>query len=143
QLHAQVCPNAQLNRDQFEEVVGAMARSGLLQLADAVFEKDGKQIPFRKATLARGADSLGESGSFELAIRGGVPVPAAAKPRKKKRKPRTAARQSKTHAHSPAEDKLRAWRLGVAKREGVPAFRIMSDRVLIAIAHARPRTAAE
>jgi DNA topoisomerase-3 len=33
---------------------------------------------------------------------------------------------------------LRTWRLGEAKRRRVPAFRIFSDRVLLAIAAARP-----
>jgi DNA topoisomerase-3 len=41
------------------------------------------------------------------------------------------------------EEVLRAWRLTLAKRQGVPAFRIMTDKVLGAIARDRPRTAAE
>ena len=35
---------------------------------------------------------------------------------------------------------LRAWRLGEAKRRRVPAFRIITNRALVAIAQARPRT---
>ena len=31
--------------------MGAMARAGLVRLVDSVFEKDGKQIPFRMASL--------------------------------------------------------------------------------------------
>ena len=38
---------------------------------------------------------------------------------------------------------LRTWRTGQAKRLGVPAFRIMSDKVLLAIAEKQPGTAAE
>jgi DNA topoisomerase-3 len=34
---------------------------------------------------------------------------------------------------------LRAWRLSEARRRRVPAFRILSDRVLVAVAEARPR----
>jgi DNA topoisomerase-3 len=34
---------------------------------------------------------------------------------------------------------LRAWRSAEAKRRRVPAFRILSDRVLIAVALERPR----
>ena len=47
-LHAELCPDSEMSRDAFEEVLGAMARAGLVQLSDAVFEKDGKQIPYRK-----------------------------------------------------------------------------------------------
>jgi DNA topoisomerase-3 len=38
---------------------------------------------------------------------------------------------------------LRNWRLAEAKRRGVPAFRIFSDRTLRAIASNRPMTAGE
>jgi superfamily II DNA helicase RecQ len=41
------------------------------------------------------------------------------------------------------EAALRAWRTGLAKRQGVPAFRIMSDRVLLGIAQNQPRSARE
>jgi len=41
------------------------------------------------------------------------------------------------------EPALREWRRALAQKQGVPAFRIMSDRVLIAIAQNQPRSAAE
>src|ERR1700733_11245902 len=47
-----------LDRDGFEELLGAMARSGLVRLEDSVFEKDGKQIPFRYASLLSDAEPL-------------------------------------------------------------------------------------
>jgi DNA topoisomerase-3 len=34
---------------------------------------------------------------------------------------------------------LKAWRLAEARRAGVPAFRVLHDRTLLAIAAARPR----
>jgi DNA topoisomerase-3 len=36
---------------------------------------------------------------------------------------------------------LRAWRLTEAKKKRVPAFRILTNRALVAIAEARPPTA--
>src|SRR6202034_987749 len=50
-LHAELFPGSQMSRDAFEDVLGAMARAGVAQLADAVFEKDGKQIPYRTVRL--------------------------------------------------------------------------------------------
>jgi DNA topoisomerase-3 len=41
------------------------------------------------------------------------------------------------------EPLLKEWRRAQAKKLGVPAFRIMSDRVLMAIARNRPMSAAE
>ncbi len=51
-LHTELCGKNGMDRDGFEELMGAMARSGLVRLEDSVFEKDGKQIPFRYASLA-------------------------------------------------------------------------------------------
>ena len=42
-LHSELYPNGDMSRDTFEEVLGAMARAGLVQVTDAVFET-GKQI---------------------------------------------------------------------------------------------------
>ena len=46
-------------------------------------------------------------------------------------------------ANPQLEDALRRWRVAEAKRLGVPAFRILTDRALRAIATTRPVTAAE
>jgi len=57
--------------------------------------------------------------------------------RKTKRAAKQVAPRSEASAPGMAEA-LRTWRLGEAKRRKVPAFRIFSDRVLVAIAAARP-----
>ena len=41
-LHSDLFANGDMSRNAFEEVLGAMARAGLVRLSDAVFEKDGK-----------------------------------------------------------------------------------------------------
>jgi DNA topoisomerase III len=151
QLHAQLCPDAALSRDEFEEVVGAMARAGLVRLTEAVFEKDGKQIPYRKASLTRDGDAFDETTPMDLAIKGSAPVPSRGLRKKTKSRVkakrkglrRSGPRVQETPQPSAVEDQLRAWRLTSAKRLGVPAFRIMSDRVLVEIAQTRPRNAAE
>ena len=55
-----------MSRDAFEEVLGASARAGLLQLTDETFQKDGKQIPYRKATLTRSGHAMDEAQSIEF-----------------------------------------------------------------------------
>ena len=50
-LHAQVFADGSLDRRDFEELLGAVARGGLVELADASFEKDGKRIDFRKVRI--------------------------------------------------------------------------------------------
>jgi len=51
-LHSELHPDGAMTRRAFEELLAAMARSGLVRLTDEVFEKDGKSIPYRRASLA-------------------------------------------------------------------------------------------
>jgi superfamily II DNA helicase RecQ len=144
-LHQEINPDGGMTRDAFEELLGAMARAGLVRLASEVFEKDGKSIAYRKASLLDGRES------FEILMK--VDVAPASKGRKRKTK--TAARGKRKRAGAkkagvaPAAPDtgvaaaLRNWRLAEAKRHGVPAFRIFSDRALDAMAATRPGTAAE
>ena len=148
-LHTELCGDKGLTRDQFEELLGAMARAALVTLTDAVFEKDGKQIPYRKVHATRDAEYLDEGTSLGLTIRDAAPAAEGRGKKKSKKKapaktqPKTVAKPAKPEEPSEAENLLKAWRAVLAKKQGVPAFRIMSDRVLLAIADDQPRTAAE
>jgi hypothetical protein len=60
-LYAELYPGNEISRDNFEKVLGAMARAELLTFADAVFEKQGKQIPYRTVTLTPAGRAVDES----------------------------------------------------------------------------------
>jgi superfamily II DNA helicase RecQ len=143
-LYTELQPEGGMTRDTFEDVLGAMARAGLVRLTSEVFEKDGKSIPYRKVNL------LDDREEFEILMKDEVAqVPRGRKRKKKKAEARKKGkREPKTAAVSAAPDAalqttLRNWRLAEAKRRGVPAFRIFSDKVLEAMATTRPETAAE
>ena len=159
-LYNEMYPNRDISRDAFEEVLGAMARAGLVRLSDAVFEKDGKQIPYRKASLTHAAYSVDETTPIEFVMKDTTPASTkrkrkkkAAVPAQRKRargaetpaqpKPASDTRRPEAGPNSQLEEVLRAWRLAEAKRRGVPAFRIFSDQVLRAMASRRPATARE
>jgi DNA topoisomerase-3 len=154
-LHGELCANHEMSRDAFEEVLGAGARAGVLQLSDESFLKDGKQIPYRKASLTRAGQSVDETMPVEFTMKDMAPLSG-----KRKRKKTSAASVGRTRARKPEgaagakpaakakqpeaeirlEAALRAWRLAEAQRRGVPAFRILSDRTLRALAALRPAT---
>ncbi len=157
-LHTEVCGNNGMDRDGFEELMGAMARSGFVRLVDSIFEKDGKQIPFRLASITGDAKYVDQDTPFELRIRETPDLsgkltgenskkrPAAAKRKSRRtRAPvREVAREDQEARHgSRAAAMLKAWRRTLAAKRGMPAFRIMSDRVLQAIAEKEPKTAAQ
>ncbi len=142
-LHTELYPRFEMDRDSFEEVLGSMARAGLVRLADEVFEKDGKRIPYRKAALTREGGEVDETTPIDFVMKAAVLAPVKPTRKKKARKrgavsvPRSQPRDARV------EEALRSWRLKEAKRRGVPAFRILTDKALNAIATARPASARE
>jgi DNA topoisomerase-3 len=156
-LYGELCPNKEMSRDAFEEVLGATARAGLLQLSDEAFQKDGKQIPYRKASLTRAGQTVDERTPVAFVMKD-TASPSGKRKRKKtptvparKRasKPETAAGPDKLAKGAEAEmdirreAALRDWRLAEARQRGVPAFRILSDRTLRALATSHPVTTQE
>jgi DNA topoisomerase-3 len=144
-LHTELCSKNGLDRDSFEELMGALARAGLVKLVESVFEKDGKQIPFRKATLTRDADDVDESTALELSIRGPVIAPERRRGAKKSKAVSKKARAAKPvwDGETRAVALLKEWRKAQAKKQGVPPFRILTDRTLMAIAEDQPSNLAE
>ena len=60
-LHADLYPENEMSRDDFEEVLGAMARAELLAFTDAVFETQGKRIPYRNVSILPAGLNFNES----------------------------------------------------------------------------------
>jgi DNA topoisomerase III len=153
-LHTDLYPDSEMSRDDFEEVLGAMARAELIAFTDAVFETQGKRIPYRNVSILPAGLSFNESQAHLFVMRDAV-APSAADRRGKKRgksaesftpaQGRLARSSSAEPAPPPErqarlEQALRAWRLTEAKRRKMPAFRIFGDRTLRNIASSCPRT---
>ena len=144
-LHSELYPDGGMPRDAFEDVLGAMARAGLVRLSDAVFEKDGRQIPYRYVEITPEGESVDENTPIDFVMN---QVISGVRTRKRKTRPAKHEKAAKAKQAAPAdvsrlEAALRAWRLAEARRLGVPAFRIFSDNTLLALAKARPRSAAD
>jgi superfamily II DNA helicase RecQ len=83
-LHKLLFPTQTMSRDDFEDLVGAMAAAGLVLVEDATFEKADKIIPYRKVTLTREGSKLNERTPAELLVaeRAGERQPVKSKRRK-------------------------------------------------------------
>ena len=186
-LYAELFPHHEMSRDDFENLLGGMARAGIVRLDDAVFEKNGRQIPYRTAKLTRaglqvdaqtpvdlvmkdqeppstsrrrgtGILPVGSHGQDGHATRrrkkvgasGAGPGPNAVRPYSPTLGTAPPPRLGKKARRPPdakpdfeVEEALRAWRLAEARRLGVPAFRIFTDRALSGLVDLRPRTTSE
>jgi superfamily II DNA helicase RecQ len=140
-LHRALFPKEAMRRDDFENLVGAMAGAGLVLLEDATFEKEDKIISYRKVTLTREGCKLNEHTTVELLLRDRA---GGREPVKPKRRRSAGRKQPDPVTFSPEEaaleEKLRAWRLAEATKLDRPAFCVFGDRTLRAIVQARPAT---
>ncbi|MBN8732767.1 MAG: ATP-dependent DNA helicase RecQ [Acidobacteria bacterium] len=142
----------ELERDEFENLLAAMAAAGHAQLTESVFEKDGRQIPYRTVHLTFAGKDMDAGAISELVIkdttratptkpsrrRASSKASAPSAPANKARRAKSKADDAIHPDDAPLEEALRAWRLEEARKKRIPAFRIFSDRVLRAIAEERP-----
>ena len=140
-LHTEIGGDGLLARRDFERMLGGLARAGYVRLEDTSFEKDGKTIGFRKVHLTPDADRL-EGGDPEFTVT--EVAEAEARPGKRfKKAAKKKPVRPKNGASEGREKSLKAWRLTEAKKQGVPAFRVLTDATLRAIAEDEPGNASE
>ncbi|HKE20269.1 MAG TPA: DNA topoisomerase 3 [Kofleriaceae bacterium] len=145
------------DRREFERLLRGLARAGLVALSQDSFEKQGKVIEYQRAALGEAADlaedeALGrvylEDEPRERTRHGrGSADPASARPRRRRRRERREPREARepvgpadfAAASSPElVEQLRAWRTEEARRRKVPAFCVLNNRTLLALAERRP-----
>ncbi len=151
-LQRNLDPVGRMSRNDFDGLLDAMVRAGLIEIEEAEFEKDGAVIRYRKVRLTAAGLEMCASSLVELLISDGVveefggrtPAPArkakAAKSVERKSAATTAAVEPVrlTADGEALAARLREWRAAEAKRLGVPAYVVLHDRTLTALAQARP-----
>jgi superfamily II DNA helicase RecQ len=143
-LHSELCPDGEMSRNDFEEVLGAMARASLVQQLETAFEKDGKQIPYRVVRLTPDGHKADRDTAINFVMKETAPDSPKQTRRKAKKSKAAPIASPKAGPHDTrVEEALRAWRLDEAKKRGIPAFRIFTDRVLRTMASTKPKTAHE
>jgi DNA topoisomerase-3 len=165
-LHAEAASETALDRRTFERMLGGLARAGLVELQDASFEKDGRRIDFKRVNLTAQGRAVEDRAALAFSVTEPVEGEPKARTRSKRgkqrpvREPKRAKRdvplvpvparaagpperQPRAESDDRVQQALRAWRLAEAKRQAVPAFRILADKTLEAIASEKPETAGE
>jgi DNA topoisomerase-3 len=157
QLYRETCPEELSDRKSFERLLGGIARAGLLRLTEDEFEKDGRTIRFQRAALT--AEGFRGEPAGLSRVEMAEEMPRTRKKRQREERPdkgerraireRLAARPVQggllpeaagDRASPRIVESLKAWRRAEAQRRRVPAFRILTDRAVLALASTRPRT---
>jgi len=141
-----------LSRDAFEGLLGGMVRAGTLEIEDAEYEKDGEVRRFRKVRLTERGLGMRPGRMEVLLISDGIAEEFAgtgpSNTRKKAAKP-ASGNGSRSLALEPRQStaeeeaiaaRIREWRAGEAKRLRVPAYVVLHDRSVNALAQAQPQT---
>ncbi len=133
----------QLERADFEMLLGALARSGLVRTEAATFEKNGREIVFTKVSLTKTGQATCPD---KLTIAdSSVALPQA--PAKETRRKRDATRKkSKKPTISPklkGRDRehfevLRGWRNDQARELGMPPYVVFADKTIQSLLKLRP-----
>jgi RecQ family ATP-dependent DNA helicase len=135
-----------LSRDAYEGLLDALVRAGLIEMEEAEFEKDGETIRFRKVRLTDAGMEVRRTTPLALLLSDGIVDGLGGKAQKPARAKKIAVGKKMVDAgpvELSAEDealaaRLREWRAAEAKRLRVPAYVVMHDRTLTAVAQARP-----
>lgn len=161
-LHKEMFPREDVSRDEFEDLLRAMAAAGLVQIEELTFEKDDRSISYRKVSLTSEGLKLPDDAPLEFVLPDAFEPTTTSRDRargkaragtssKSVTRPQRPAGSSKTQQapaglspqESALEEKLRAWRLSEAKKMGVPAFCVLGNKTLQALAQERPTTQEE
>ena len=139
------------SRDEFDCLLDAMKRCGLIEIEDAEFEKEGAVIRYRKVRLTDAGLAIRPMTPLSLLISDGIvaELSGGSAPTKRSAKKSTNGSVGRPGSTPVAPTqlsavgealaaRLREWRAAEAKRLKVPAYVVMHDRTLQALAAARP-----
>jgi ATP-dependent DNA helicase RecQ len=153
-----------MSRDEFDGLLEAMVRAALISIEDAEYEKDGEVRRFRKVRLTEAALEAAATTHAELLISDGVVEEFGGRGDQENRKKNGAtgkANSSRTTRNTGSSEfakerttqtdagklsaqaaslasQLKEWRAAEAKKLRVPAYCVLQDRTLYAVAHVRP-----
>jgi len=149
-LQRSVDPAGKMRRNDFDGLLDAMVRARLIEIEDAEYEKDGEVRRYRKVRLTPVGRDVRPTTPLALLMSDGVveefsgrtaparKTRADAAGRKAAKKQAPEAPQTMTPEAEALASKLKEWRAAEARRLGVPAYLVMHDRTLQAVAHSRP-----
>lgn len=134
-LFGDACSGLIFSRSEFENLLKSLVKSGLLIVSEHAFEKEGRLIHYKRAGLTNKGRSfdMDDCGSIEMLSFKDDAKRSKKKQSKRRKKVDTRLRKSTgsgINENPLLYETIREWRLRMAKKRGVPAFRIFTNKVL-------------
>lgn len=151
-LYKEMFPREDMSRNDFEDLLSAMARLALVDIEDAEFEAEGRTIVYRKVTLTTKGANLERATPLNLVMKQDRVLKRISAPSRRQRqhtemkspKPRQEPAikpdLALTAFGATLAKRLSQWRTAEAKERKVPAFSILGNKTLRAIAQECPTT---
>jgi DNA topoisomerase III len=131
-----------VERKQFQALLSHLERAGWLELSTDEFQKDGQVIRFQRATLTLAGHRATMEDLQGLRVAQSLAPKARKRSRDSGSATSTAGAGTRRPELPPADDKLvrclKDWRRAIALDKQAPAYTVMTDRALYAIAIERP-----
>jgi DNA topoisomerase-3 len=133
-----------LPRRDYDDLIHVLAESGFLTLESASFVKDGETIEYKTVALSQPADRIHWEELQRTTVRLDRSAGRASSSASPRRRQGASARSSREEGPDAADidqtllETLKLWRKAESKKRKVPAYRILSDRSLEALAAQKP-----
>ena len=126
------------DRGEFEDLLGALGQARVVFVEDDSFEKDGETIRYQRAGLTPGGRRRGVDLAGQVVLPDDPPDLPKARRKRKGAAGKAAAAVEAADVDPELAEALRAWRLEEAKKRRWPAYTVLWDRALFAVAAAKP-----
>jgi DNA topoisomerase-3 len=137
-LWRELFEGSKIDRKQFEDLLGGLARAGYIGVYEDSFERDGEVIAYRRASLTYEGRECRESVAEYVQLTVAAPTPAAGKKKPKRQLAVGEANKSPSEGDAILAEALKAWRYAEAKRRRQPPFTVFPNKTLEALAMERP-----
>jgi DNA topoisomerase-3 len=143
-VYTEACPGSSFPRSDFENILRVLVKLGLISLSEHTFEKDGQLIHFKKAELTNKGYGLAPEDIRQIEMTFPPRVQKSLTSSRKIKIVKAQKPQGSGASENPElYDILRKWRMGKAKKRGLPAFRIFTNKVLDNLASDLPANSSE
>ncbi len=123
------------DRGEFEDLLGALGQARVVFVEDDSFQKDGETIRYQRAGLTPGGRRRGIDLTGQVLLPDEPPDEPKAR---RKHKAAMAVEIADADADPALVEALRDWRLEEARKKRWPAYTVLQNRALVAVAAVRP-----